>query len=199
MDTVAPAEPTINSRPNDLTNSRTASWNFSSEPGATFLCSIDGATFSECTSGQPFTVQSDGPHTFRVQAKDQAGNVSLAASDDWTVDIKKPVVLRGFTPTGTGVSPKAKPTVKFSEKMDKASVEASTNGKPTTFFLKTGRTTVAATVKYVATATGEFKAIMTPTSPLRSGVTYSATVSTAAKDLAGNTLAKAKTWTFTVK
>jgi hypothetical protein len=34
---------------------------------------------------------------------------------------------------------------------------------------------------------------MTPVSPLRSGVTYTATVTTAAKDLAGNTLAKAKT------
>ena len=115
-----------------------------------------------------------------------------------TVDTK-PTVLRGFTPTGTGVSPKAKPTVRFSEKMDKASVGASKNGKPTTFFLKMGGTTVPATVKYVDTATGEFKAIMTPASPLRSGVTYTATVTTAAKDLAGNTLAKAKTWTFTVK
>lgn len=83
--------------------------------------------------------------------------------------------------------------------MNKASVVASKNGKPTTFFLKKGRTTVAATVKYVETATGQYKAIMTPASPLRSGVTYTATVSTAAKDLAGNALAKAKTWTFKVK
>ncbi len=184
-------------------NSRTASFSFSSEPGATFLCSIDStadASFSACSSGDEFTVSSDGSHTFRVKAKDQVGNINQNfASYTWTVDTKKPTVLRGFTPTGTGVSPKAKPTVKFSEKLDKASVEASKNGKPTTFFLKTDRTTVAATVKYVETATGEFKAIMTPTDPLRSGVTYTATVSTAAKDLAGNTLAKTKTWTFTVR
>jgi hypothetical protein len=90
--------------------------------------------------------------------------------------------------------------------MNEASVEASLNGKPTTFFLKRGTTKIAATVSYTKTATGVFKAVMRSTKPLVSGATYTATVAISAKDLAGNALdqnklqpgSQPKTWTFTV-
>jgi hypothetical protein len=209
VDDVAP-ETQITQGPKDGSATSNTSVTFAfdaDEPGSTFRCRVYSAAltppaFDNCSGTGTHTASgfSQGTYTFEVRATDAAGNPDQTpAKRTSTVDTTKSTVLRGFTPTGTGVSPTAKPTVKFSEKMDEASVEASTSGKPTTFFLKKGTTKVAATVRYVETATGQYKAIMTPASPLRSGVTYAATVTTSAKDVAGNTLAKAKTWTFTVK
>lgn len=200
IDATEPAAPTITDRPAELTNSTTASWTFSAEPGATFLCSIDSTdNFSACVSGQEFTVQTGGPHTFRVKARDQAGNIGPAAQDTWTVDATGPTI-KSWTPTGKRVSPRARPTVAFSEKMDEASVEAKdANGLPTTFVLKKGATGLPATVAYTETTTGQYQAVLTPGRKLRSGATYTATVTTAAKDEAGNLLEVTKTWRFTVK
>jgi hypothetical protein len=62
----------------------------------------------------------------------------------------------------------------------------------TTFGLKQGTTPVAGTVSYLGT-TAKFK----PTSNLVANTVYVATVTTGAKDLAGNALAAVKTWSFT--
>lgn len=83
--------------------------------------------------------------------------------------------------------------------MDEASVEASANGKPTTFVLKKGAKVVPASVTYVETATGAYKATLKPNKKLEAGATYTATVTTAAKDQAGNALVAPKSWKFTVK
>ena len=63
-------------------------------------------------------------------------------------------------------------------------------------FKKGSRTALPAAVRYDATAK---KAILDPSAPLERGATYKATVSTGVRDLAGNPLAQAKTWTFTVR
>ena len=86
--------------------------------------------------------------------------------------------------------------------MNKTSVEALD-----TFTLKKGTTKIGVTVAYVETSTGQYKAIMTPNSRLRSGVTYTASMTSRATDLAGNALDQnpslagnqPKTWRFTVK
>ncbi len=203
VDTAAPPIPAITGGPPEgsTSTSRSATFAFGSEDGATFLCSLDGAGFSGCTSGQPFTGLSDGPHRFEVKAKDRAGNESAIAVRLWNVDATAPTI-KNWTPKGTGIKPTAKPTVVFSEAMKETSLEKSLNGKPTTFFLKRGTTKVAATVSYVETqtATGAkvYKAVMTPSKRLVSGVTYTATVTTAARDAAGNPLEVLKTWRFTV-
>ena len=44
------------------------------EAGSTFLCSLDGASFAACASPATLTV-SPGIHTYRVAARDVAGNV----------------------------------------------------------------------------------------------------------------------------
>ena len=139
-----------------------------------------------------------GPsQTIRGKIIDKDGGVTERTRTVTINDVTSPRV-KSMAPKGSDVSAKAKPTVTLSEAMNKASVEASKNGKPTTFFLKTGRTMIATTVRYVETATGQYKAVMMPTSPLRPGVTYTATITSAAKDLAGNALV-AKSWQFTVK
>ncbi len=84
--------------------------------------------------------------------------------------------------------------------MDEASVEAkNASGLPTTFVLKKGATVLPATVVYTETTTGQYKAVLTPNKRLRSGATYTATVTSAAKDAAGNALAVPKTWKFTIR
>ncbi len=148
----------------------------------------------------------DGAKTVHVQYRDNAQNISTTTiSDDIQLDTATPAdtiapTVLTASPTGRRVSPAARPTVSFSEKMDEASVEAKTaSGLPTTFFLKKGATVLPATVAYTETATGQYKAVLTPSRKLRSGATYTATVTTAAKDVAGNALGATKTWRFTVR
>jgi large repetitive protein len=60
---------------------------FASEPGASFECGLDGAAFTSCTNPQRHEALADGPHTFRVQATDAAGNVDATPAEyPWTVD-----------------------------------------------------------------------------------------------------------------
>ncbi|MEQ1836866.1 MAG: ice-binding family protein [Candidatus Nitrotoga sp.] len=85
-----------------------------------------------------------------------------------------------------GVALNANIVVGFSEAMDAATITT------TTFTLKQGTTVVAGAVSY----TGK-TATYNPTANLTAGLVYTATVTTGAKDLAGNALAAIKTWTFT--
>ncbi len=80
---LTPPTVSVNSGPSGLTNDSTPSFGFGSEPGATFECSIDSGSpsFGPCSdtgSHTPANPLSDGPHTFRVRATDQAGNQAVA-------------------------------------------------------------------------------------------------------------------------
>jgi len=73
-DTTPPDTPIL-SGPPAFGNDPTPTFTFSStEPGSTFLCSLDGGPFEPCFS--PFTTPrlAGGRHTFAVQAVDAAGN-----------------------------------------------------------------------------------------------------------------------------
>src|SRR5205823_5629503 len=86
-----PPAPVIGSHPADPTNSTSATFTFSdARAGVTFLSSLDGSPFAAATSPQTFTGLADGFHTFRVEARDAAGNASDAASFPWTVDTNPP-------------------------------------------------------------------------------------------------------------
>ena len=82
----------VDSGPNGLTNDATPTFGFSSEPGATFECSIDSGTpaFAPCTSPYTPSPLTDGSYTFRVRATDGAGNQSPVATRDFTVDTAAP-------------------------------------------------------------------------------------------------------------
>ena len=73
----------------------------------------------------------------------------------------------------------------FSEAMDSLTLTT------TTFILKQGITPVVGTLAHTAT-TATFK----PTANLLSGVTYTATITTGAKNIAGTSLANSYTWNF---
>ncbi len=72
-DTTAP-ETSFTAGPDGISKALKVSFGFaSSEAGSTFLCSLDGAVFSACTSPTSFTLHS-GRHTYRVAARDAVGN-----------------------------------------------------------------------------------------------------------------------------
>jgi large repetitive protein len=58
----------------------------SSEPGATFACSLDASGFTPCASPKSYAGLGDGQHVFRVQAIDAAGNTdSSPAIYSWQI------------------------------------------------------------------------------------------------------------------
>ena len=126
--------------------------------------------------------------------KDLQGN-PLAAAVVWTFTTTAnpdttPPVVNSTTPAAnaTGVAVSANLTATFSEPIDATTLTAAT------FTVTQGSTPVAGAVTYVA---GTSIATFTPTSPLSFNTAYTANLSTGIKDLAGNGLAAAKTWSFT--
>lgn len=86
VDTIRPVV-TITGGPaqGSTTTSTTASFTFtSSEPGG-FRCSLDGGPFTHCVTPKRFVGLGAGDHTFRVFARDRAGNASIARSRSWHV------------------------------------------------------------------------------------------------------------------
>ena len=100
VDIAAPTA-TITSAPHGTTADNTPSFDFSSDPGSSFQCSLDTGDFSPCSSPFDAPKLSNGAHTFRVRATDEAGNTGPAATEDFTVDIAAPVATITSAPHGT--------------------------------------------------------------------------------------------------
>lgn len=196
-----PPETTLGDKPASLTNSDSATFTFSSsESGSTFMCNLDNVGFN-CASPQTVPWWSsfliDGSHTFQVYATDAAGNTDPSGpTHTWTVDTIAPTVS-SVTPanTATGVALSTNVTATFSEAM------ASNSISDQTFTLTPQNSTnpVEAVVSYDAITK---KATLDPSSDLAWNTTYTATIkggSNGVKDLAGNTLAQDRSWTFTTK
>jgi len=81
------APETSGSGPSGLINDRTPTFTFSStDPSATFQCSLDGGAFTACTSPHTLTGLSAGPHTLLVRAVSAAGVVDpTPASFSFTI------------------------------------------------------------------------------------------------------------------
>jgi hypothetical protein len=132
--------------------------------------------------------------TVTTGVKDVAGN-ALASQSTSTftteLDTTAPTVT-GTSPANnaTGVTVGSAVTVTFSEQMDVTTITG------TTFTLKTttGDVAVTGTVSYNGTS---HVATFTPTGALTANTNYTATVTTGAKDVAGNTLLGDFTFKFT--
>src|SRR3989442_4440516 len=100
VDTTAP-DTSITSGPADPTNGTDATFSFSStESGSAFLCELDGAGFSACSSPKSYSGLAEGSHTFKVKATDAAGNTDATpASFTWTVDTTAPDTSITASPT----------------------------------------------------------------------------------------------------
>jgi len=147
------------------------------------------ATFTPSASLSPST-QYTG--TITTTAQDAAGN-PMAANYSWvfmtTAGDTTPPTVSATSPTfgATGVALNTLVSATFSEAMSNATLTT------TSFTLKTspGGVAVTGTVSVSGTT-----ATFTPTAPLVAG-TYTATITTGAKDAAGNALAANFAWSFT--
>ena len=83
------------------------SFSFSSNHSdASFVCSLDGAVASPCTSPINYSNLSDAVHTFVVKAVDSFGTVdSVGGTHSWTVDTRSPVfVSRTSTSSSSSIT-----------------------------------------------------------------------------------------------
>ena len=144
------------------------------------------ATF---TPSAPLVVNASYTATITTGAKDPAGD-ALANAYVWSFTTSactapvSPTVVR-VTPAN-GACPNTLVTGTFSEAMDSATINAST-------FTLAGAG-AAGTVTYDQPS---LTATYTPSAPLALNTTYTATITTGAKDLSGNGLARNDVWTFT--
>jgi hypothetical protein len=87
VDTVAAETILDPSGPSGNTTATSATFAFSSEPGAAFNCRLDNQTIhTNCTSPMTYTGLAEGQHTFRVWARDAVGNTDASPElRTWTV------------------------------------------------------------------------------------------------------------------
>ncbi|MGH3144831.1 MAG: Ig-like domain-containing protein, partial [Rubrobacter sp.] len=161
----------------------------------------------------------NGTHTYTAKATDAVGNTSGSSNSRTViVDKVKPRVLSTNPLAGaTDVLPGTNVVANFSEAMNANALRNPTTLRSTTFTLARknpdGTTTrVAAKVGYAETTnptTGAkvYKATLNPDVNLQLGKTYVATVTSGAKDLAGNALDQSptlagdqsKVWSFKIR
>ncbi|MCU1325628.1 MAG: repeat-containing protein, partial [Bryobacterales bacterium] len=130
--------------------------------------------------------------TITTGAKDQNGS-GLASNYVWSFTTGSaggataPTVISTNPSSGaTGVGNAVKPTATFSAAMDAATITGAS------FTLAQGSSPVAGAVTYSGST-----ATFAPSTPLTLSTVYTATVTTAAKDLGGNALASNYVWSFT--
>jgi hypothetical protein len=151
-------------------------------------------TYSDSTAVFTPTTDLSASTLYKVKistgAKDNSG-ISLLQDYAWSfttglADIAKPTVtLVNPLTSATGVNANNVVTVTFNEPMTPSTINSNT------LTLLNGTTPVTGTVVYSGTT-----ATFTPTVGLNANTNYTATVTTEAKDLAGNPLAANLVWTF---
>jgi hypothetical protein len=95
IDSTAPSVSIDPPTPPDPSNSPSGTFKFSGTDvggsGVTgYVCSIDGAAFTNCTSPYSYSSLADGPHSFAVRSVDAAGNQSTPATFSWVLDTLPP-------------------------------------------------------------------------------------------------------------
>jgi hypothetical protein len=146
------------------------------------------ATFTPAAALSPSTLYTA---TISTGAKDLVGN-ALANPYIWSFttgaapDTTAPTVSSTIPVNGaTSMAVNSAVAAVFSETMDPLTVTTAT------FMLMQGTTPISGIVTYLGVT-----ATFTPTIPLSYNVVYTATITTGAKDLAGNAMAANFTWSF---
>jgi hypothetical protein len=151
-------------------------------------CTLSGMGIS-VSCQVTYTPSSLGSGTHRLTASYQGDGSHATSTGSTNVSVINPPEITSISPAdgATGVARTTPAVAVFSTAMDKPSAQAA-------FSLT--RTSDGAAVNGSFSWYGN-ALIFLPASPLANGTNYTATVSTAAKDLFGNTMGAAKTWRFT--
>ena len=121
----------IDSGPVGTINSATATFTFSSDTsGATFECSLDGATYAACTTPLTVGALSDGAHTFAVRAVASGRTDPTPATRAFTVDTGPPDTTIDSGPPAT--TDDHTPQFAFSSNRSDSTFECSLDGAPFT-------------------------------------------------------------------
>ncbi|NTU74026.1 hypothetical protein HGB07_07775 [Candidatus Roizmanbacteria bacterium] len=103
IDTAFP-QTSIDSNPDVLINSNSATFTFSATETSTFQCKIDSSAYASCTSPKNYTGLAEGAHTFYVKATDTATNEDATpANYAFTVDTEVPTIS-DLSPNNTTLS-----------------------------------------------------------------------------------------------
>jgi uncharacterized protein (TIGR03437 family) len=208
---VAPTAPTVTSTvpangatavvvASKLTATFSTAMNPATINGSTFTLAQAGAPVSGVVTyvgttatfapASPLTPSKLYTGTVTTGATDLAGN-ALAANHVWTFTTgagtaTPPTVISTAPANGaTAVAVSSKLSATFSETMDAATITSST------FTLTQGGIAVSGAVSFVGTT-----ATFAPSTSLVAGASYTATITTGAKDLAGLSLAANYVWSF---
>src|SRR5918999_6347788 len=127
-------ETALDLAPAALTNSGTARFEFSSEAGASFQCSVDAGTLYDRESPVTLFNLLDGPHTFVVRAVDAAGNADTSpVSHAWTIERVTPETTITSGPgslvrsTSASFDFTSEPGVSYECKLDSGAYESCTS------------------------------------------------------------------------
>jgi hypothetical protein len=189
LTTTVPASPANNNTPRVMGTAEAGTTvRLYLDPGCTmFAAQGDDVTFA--SPGIPVNVADNTTTTFYATATKLTGSVSACSTTSVTYreDSIAPTVTAVTPPDGSlQVSVTTTITAMFSEPMDPATISG------TTFGLTGNGGAIAGNVTYSG-----MTATFTPSGALPFGITFTATISTGAKDLAGNPLATSMAWTFT--
>jgi hypothetical protein len=84
IDLTPPPAPTLLTHPDAVTTAHSVAFTFTdSEEDAGFRCSLDGASYTGCTSPKSYSSLAVGSHTFMVYVVDVAGNLSTSVAFSW--------------------------------------------------------------------------------------------------------------------
>jgi hypothetical protein len=151
------------------------------EDGTPLTTSLNGQSGS---SFQNIVIPAEG---ILIQENDDNGPLQVGYAIVTPLDTLVPTVTSTVPANGDfGVAINTKISATFSKPMDASTISA------TTFTLWQGSTSISGTVSYDGTT-----ATFTPTKLLAPSTIYSGTITTGAKDVAGNPLASNFIWTFT--
>jgi Tol biopolymer transport system component len=136
IDTLAP-NTSLTAGPSGWISDRTPTFAFNaSEPGATFACKVDTASWAACTSPRTTASLGGGAHTFAVRATDAVGQADLTPGvRNFVVDYTRPntritagpgATTRDRTPTLKFTASQSRSTFKC--RIDKGSWSTCTSG-----------------------------------------------------------------------
>ena len=165
---------------------------FTLRQGTTVIPGV--VTYSGTTASfkptNPLNVNTIYTATITTAAKSLLQGEPLAVDKVWSfTTLAAPTVIATDPfPNQTGVNLNKTITATFSRAMDPSTIIS----PATTFTLRQGTTVISGLVTYSGTT-----ALFNPTNALDAGRTYTATITTAAKDLAGIPMANDYVWSFT--